>query len=229
LGLRVLRKEMNCNMSLMIFNGSPRGESSNSDTIISWFNKGYESTSVVYLKKVKQQETFIKESKSFEKLLFVFPLYVDGMPAQVKCFFELMSERKEEFENKEVAFIIHSGFTEAIHCKNLEKYLYRFADSMAMKTYGVFIIPGSEGFRIIPPKMMAKKAGRVEAIGRAYRTSKPFPKDAKIALEGSMAQTRLKTKRFRFMKKAGLSNVYWNRQLKQNDAFDKRFDAPYSK
>lgn len=216
-------------MSLMIFNGSPRGESSNSNTIITWFNKGFESASVLYLKKVKQQETFIEESKSFEKFLFVFPLYVDGMPAQVKHFFELMSERKEDFENKEVAFIIHSGFTEAVHCKNLEKYLYRFADSMAMKTYGVFIIPGSEGFRIIPQKMMAKKARKVEAVGWAYRMSKPFPKDAKMALEGSLVQTRLKTERFRFMKKAGFSNVYWNRQLKQNGAFNKRFDAPYSK
>lgn len=215
-------------MSLLIFNGSPRGEKSNSDIIISWFMEGYESASKVYLKKVKQHETFIEESKSFDQLLFVFPLYVDGMPAQVKSFFERMSQHKEDFKDKEVAFIIHSGFSEAIHSKNLEKYLARFAGIMEMKRYGVFIIPGSEGFRIMPQRMTAKKARIVAEIGRTYQVDKPFHKEGKAALEGPLVQSKAKVAYFNVLKKLGLTNLYWDQQLKKNNVFDKRFDAPYS-
>lgn len=215
-------------MSLRIFNGSPRGEKSNSDTIISWFMEGYESASKVYLKKVKQHEKFIEESKSFDQLLFVFPLYVDGMPAQVKHFFEKMSQHKAIFKDKEVAFIIHSGFSEAIHSKNLEKYLTRFAGLMGMKTYGIFIIPGSEGFRLMPPRMTAKKAKRVASIGRDYQRGMPFKKEAKAALEGPLVQSKAKATYLKILQKIGIANLYWDQQLKKNQAFEKRFDAPYS-
>lgn len=215
-------------MSLLIFNGSPRGEKSNSDIIISWFMKDFTSAITVYLKKVKQHESIIEEAKSFDQLLFVFPLYVDGMPAQVKHFFERMNQHKEVFKGKEVSFIIHSGFSEAIHSKNLEKYLYRFADIMEMKTYGVFVIPGSEGFRIMPPRMTAKKAKQVAAIGRDYQRSIPFQKEVKAALEGPLVHSKSQAAYFKIIQKLGLSNLYWDQQLKKNKAFDKRFDAPYS-
>lgn len=214
-------------MSLLIFNGSPRGKKSNSETIISWFIEGFESPSTVYLKKVEQHETFIEKARSFDQLLFVFPLYVDGMPAQVKRFFELMSQHKAIFTDKEVSFIIHSGFSEAIHSKNLEKYLNRFAEIMAMKTYGVFILPGSEGFRIMPARMTAKKARRVAEIGCLYQMNKPFHKEDQVALEGPLVQTKARVRAFKIMKKLGLTNFYWDKQLKQNNAFDQRFDAPY--
>ncbi len=216
-------------MSLLIFNGSPRGENSNSNIIISWFIEEFESTTTAYLKKVKQHESMIEEAKSFDQLLFVFPLYVDGMPAQVKHFFERMSQHKEVFKDKEVLFIIHSGFSEAIHSKNLEKYLTRFADIMEMKMYGVFIIPGSEGFRMMPPRMTAKKAKQVAAIGRDYQRNIPFQKEAKVALEGPLVHSKAKAAYFKILQKLGLTNLYWDRQLKKNNAFDKRFDAPYSK
>jgi hypothetical protein len=214
-------------MSLLIFNGSPRGENSNSNPIISWFVEGFESPSTMYLKKVKQHESFIEKARSFDQLLFVFPLYVDGMPGQVKAFFEQMSQHKEIFKDKEVSFIIHSGFSEAIHSKNLEKYLTRFAAIMEMKNYGIFIIPGSEGFRIMPPRMTAKKARRVANIGRLYQMNKPFLKEDKTMLEGPLVQSKAKVAFLIMMKKLGLTNFYWDQQLKKNNAFDKRFDAPY--
>ena len=216
-------------MSLMIFNGSPRGENSNSNTIASWFIGGFEETKTVYLKKVKQHDDFIETSKSYDKLLFVFPLYVDGMPGQVKYFFEQMHKNKDEFKDKEVTFIIHSGFPEAIHSKNLEKYLCRFSDLMAMKNFGVVILPGSEGFRLMHPKMTAKKAEKVFEIGKMYRLNQPFPKSIKDTLEGPLRKSKFKIVMFSILKTIGLTNIYWNSQLKKNKAFDKRFDAPYSK
>lgn len=216
-------------MSLMIFNGSPRGVNSNSNVIASWFNKGFVETTTVYLNKVKQHETYLKESKKFEKLLFVFPLYVDGMPGQVKYFFEQMNTQKEIFKNKKVTFIIHSGFAEAIHSKNLEKYLHRFTDLMSMKNYGVIIIPGSEGFRLMHPKMTDKKAKKVAGIGKMYRLNKPFPDAVKESLEGPLVQSKSQRILFKILSLVGLTNFYWNSQLKKNNAYENRFDAPYSK
>jgi hypothetical protein len=33
---------------------------------------------------------------------------------------------------------------------------------------------------------------------------------------------------FRLLSKTGLTNFYWNKNLKSNMAYDKRFDAPYT-
>ena len=216
-------------MSFMIFNGSPRGKKSNSNIIISWFTEELEPNPTVYLNKGKQHEGFIEESKAFDKFLFVFPLYVDGMPAQVKHFFELMSQQKEAFRDKEISFIIHSGFSEAIHLKNLENYLTRFSGIMAMKNYGVFIIPGSEGFKVMPARLTAKRAKRVAAIGKAYKMNEPFDQADKVALEGPLLQAKSHARAFAIMRKLGMSNHYWNQQLKKNKVFEQRFDAPYSK
>lgn len=216
-------------MSLMVFNGSPRGVNSNSNVITSWFVKGFEECETVYLNKVKQHETYINDSIKFEKLLFVFPLYVDGMPGQVKYFFEQMNTQKEIFKTKEVTFIIHSGFSEAIHSKNLEKYLHRFAGLMSMENYGVIIIPGSEGFRLMHPKMTAKKAEKLARIGEMYRSNKPFPDAVKESLEGPLVQSKPQRILFKILSLVGLTNFYWNSQLKKNNAYEKRFDAPYGK
>ena len=214
-------------MSLLVFNGSPRGKKSNSQVITRWFTKGYAIQKSLYLFKVKQYETFIEEAKNYDQLMFVFPLYVDGMPAQVKQFFEDMDNHRDIFKDKEVIFIIHSGFSEAIHLKNLEQYLYRFTDIMGMNNYGVFNLPGSEGFRIMPKQMLEKKARYVNAIGRSYRLKQVYNKKIKNLLEGPLLLSKAKLTQFKFLQKIGMHNIYWDNQLKKNNVFEQRFATPY--
>lgn len=216
-------------MSLMIFNGSPRGVKSNSSEIIKWFERDIDESSIVYLNKIKRYDAYIEQAKACDKLLFVFPLYVDGMPAQVKYMFELMYKEKEIFEGKEVAYIIHSGFSEAVHLKPLQKYLNRFSQIMGMDNYGVFNVPGSEGFKLMPKFMTSKRAKMISLIGRAYILGQPVPQREKVALEGPAVLSGARLMQFKILKKTGLADQYWDSQLKNNKVYETRFAAPYEK
>jgi len=215
-------------MSLMVFNGSPRGKKSNSAVITSWFSKNLEDPTIVYLNKIKHFDDYIDASKAYDKLLFVFPLYVDGMPGQVKAFFEKMYEHKDAFESKHVTFIIHSGFSESIHSKNLKKYLIRFSSLMNVNNHGVIIIPGSEGFRIMPENMTKKKAALTASLGSMFMSASPYNQSMVQKLEGIEKLNWLQTQLFKVACKLGLLNFYWNKELKKNNAYGNRFDQPYA-
>lgn len=222
-------------MPLLVLNGSPRGNSSNSTMITSWFLESYlesnfESNSEIttrYLNKVKHHSEYALEAVAAEKLLMVFPLYVDGMPAQVKSFIETLYPYKAQLAGKPITFIIHSGFSEGIQNKSLETYLNRFANIMGLTNAGVIVIPGSEGFRIMPPNMTKKKHILVAQLGQQFNNNTPYDQAALQALRGRETTSKFGKIVFEVLAKLGLTNFYWNSLLKKNGAFEKRFDAPY--
>ncbi len=216
-------------MSLIVFNGSPRGEKSNSSVITSWFLNGYnkEDTEIRFLKKVKQHNSYIEEMINYDQVTIVFPLYVDGMPGQVKHFFECFTPHKEKLQKKEITYIIHSGFSDGVQSRALEQYLNQFSKLMGLKNYGVIIIPGSEGFRLMPPSMTKKKSEAVARLGSLYQTKEPYNEEDIKFLYGEDRPTEspsLMHKVFHFL---GLTNMYWKKQLKKNGVYKNRFDAPY--
>jgi len=216
-------------MSLAIFNGSPRGSKSNSNVITSWFLEEYQDDNkIFFLNKVKQFEVYLKEAITYDDYLFVIPLYVDGMPGQVKYFFETMYEYKNQIKGKRVTFIIHSGFSEGIQNRALESYLNRYSDILELRNMGVIIIPGSEGFRLMPPNMTKKKSSIVTALGRDFLNGKAYDPEMLSKLIDREQTTTFSKFSFKIFSKLGLTNIYWNKSLKKNNAYEKRFDAPYS-
>lgn len=216
-------------MSLAVFNGSPRGNTSNSTLITSWFLEGYKDKAITtfYLNKIKSHDVAVKGFLDHDHLLFIFPLYVDGMPGQVKHFIELLEPFKNQIKNKHVTFIIHSGFSEAIQNRALETYLKRFAHIMHLQNHGVIIIPGSEGFRVMPPKMTQKKHMALARLAHQRSTNIDFNPNDLSLLRGRETMSTLFIMFFRLFALFGLTNLYWNRNLKKNNAFKERFAAPY--
>ena len=55
-------------MSLIVYNGSPRGENSNSTVITKWFLEGYgnDNVEIRYLKKFKQHLIYAEEMINYE-------------------------------------------------------------------------------------------------------------------------------------------------------------------
>ncbi len=217
-------------MSLIVYNGSPRGKRSNSTVIINWFLEGCDGKDIpiYYLNKTKQHQDYAKEMVGYNDVLIVFPLYVDGMPGQVKNFFEVLSKYKSELKDKHVTYIIHSGFSEAIQNRALERYLYRFSSIMEFNNHGVIIIPGSEGFRLMPPNMTRKKRLATVELSVEFISGVPYSEDALQLLRGKETLSPFGKIVFRILSKTGLTNFYWNKSLKSNMAYDKRFDAPYA-
>lgn len=215
-------------MSLTVFNGSPRGKSSNSSVIANWFTEGtYDTHSTYYIHKFKQLEEQAKAFVDAEEVLMVFPLYVDGMPGQVKAFFEALLPYKDKVGGKKITFIIHSGFTEGIQNRALESYLNRLSDILNLENYGVIVIPGSEGFRLMPPQMTKKKSDAVAKLAKNFKAGQAYVLSDVKSLAPKERLTSMGKLSFRFFKLLGLTNMYWNSNLKKNNAYDKRFDAPY--
>jgi len=215
-------------MSLTVFNGSPRGKISNSSIITDWFLGGYQKENTIYfLNKSSKTDAHIKAFVDAEEVLMVFPLYVDGMPGQVKAFFEYLIPFKDKITNKKITFIIHSGFQEGIQNRALEEYLNRFSDLFRLDNYGVIIIPGSEGFRLMPPFILKKKVSLVKELGLSFLEGRPFSKIYLTKLISREKMGGFSKFTFKLGKIFGLTNLYWDSNLKKNHVFDKRFDAPY--
>ncbi len=216
-------------MSLIVYNGSPRGESSNSSVITSWFLEGYgkENVEIRFLKKFKQHLEYAEEMSKYDHVLMIFALYVDGMPGQVKNFYEILSSFKEELKDKQITFIIHSGFSDGIQSRALEQYCNRFSKIMNLDNRGVIIIPGSEGFRLMPDIMTKKKRQAVSRLAVSFKNNEPYNKKDLKFLFGKEKSSRFSIFLLKIMSLFGLTNKYWDSQLKRNEAFDNRFDAPY--
>ena len=216
-------------MSLIVYNGSPRGEESNSSVITSWFLEGYgnSNTEIRFLKKFKQHLPYAQEMIKYDQVLMVFPLYVDGMPGQVKHFFEVMSSLKDKLKDKHITFIIHSGFSDGIQNRALEQYCIRFSKILNLNNHGVIIIPGSEGFRLMPPVMTKKKRIAVANLGASYKANEQYSEENLKFLYGKDKSSKFDGFMLRIMNILGLTNMYWKSRLKKNNAKKNCFDAPY--
>ncbi len=206
--------------------GSPRGQSSNSNVIGKWFNQGENHT--LFLSKINRHESYIDELKDTSHMIFIFPLYVDGMPAQVKAFFEAMDQHRSIFKGKKVVYIIHSGFPDGIHLENLKKYLVLFSDLLDLDHQGIIAIPGSEGFRLMPEKMTKKKASLVGDLGQDFINGRSLEQESLVKLQGPLHFSKSRITLYKIMSSLGLANLYWDSNLKRNNAYKDRFAAPYS-
>ena len=227
-------------MQLTIFNGSPRGKGGNTALILEHFLKGFMETPgnsyhITYLLKAKEPA---KQSSAFfeaEAALVAFPLYVDSMPARVKDFFEMLEPLCSRGENPAIMFLIQSGFPEAIHLRFLERYLEKLSRRLKCRYIGTIVKGGSEkgGFasiRNMPNSRMFKTTlRRFYEIGRSFGATGALDKDmlARLAVPERFSKTSLFM--LKIFQRLGAFDASWNKQLKANGAYERRFDAPYQK
>ena len=66
---------------ILIVNGSPRASRSNSKKYAELFVQYWEGEAEYYLAVSKKHQTIYRFLAEYDALLFVFPLYADGIPA----------------------------------------------------------------------------------------------------------------------------------------------------
>ncbi len=215
-------------MKISVFNGSPRGEESNSSVIIRWLLEGMnEEIFPKYLKKISEYKRYIEEVESCEKILIVFPLYTDAMPGIVMEFFEGLYAAREKLKGKEYLFVVHSGFPEAKQSYPVKRYLESFVGKMDGRLIGVIVNGGSEAIRIRPERMQKKKRNAYRNIGRSVSgNGKIAQSDIDILLRPVLL-SKFALMAFKLLSKTNVTNMYWNILLKKNNAYAKRFDRPY--
>jgi len=212
-------------MGLLICNGSPRGKESNSSVIASWFIA--KEDSMIFLNNRSRHKDYIDLIRESKKLVFIYPLYVDAMPGFVKSFYETIENSMGNLQGKEIAFIIHSGFNESVHLEILKRYHELLAKKLSFTLAGTIIIPGSEGFRLMPPQMTKSKHDLVNKLMNDFRHSNVMDLTTMAKLSGRKRGSIFRNIFYPVINKLGLTAIYWNSNLKKNNAFKKRFDRPY--
>lgn len=219
-------------MKLTVFNGSPRGAGSNTKLLLDQFLKGFTETSgntfeTVYLNRVNRQDEFLSMFSNAETVLLAFPLYTDAMPGIVKTFIETLAPLCGRKGNPPIGFIVQSGFAEAVHSRYVEKYLEKLARRLGCQYYGTTIRGGVEGIQVMPPPMTKKLFSMFYILGKGFGNTGQFDPDTVKKLAGREQYSSLDKLTIRIASRLKLTDIYWNNQLKQNHAYEKRFDKPY--
>ena len=217
-------------MSLVIFNGSPRGKSSNSKLMSDSFLKGFLSTTeensdIYYLINKKETGAHKEAFKNAEEVIFIFPLYTDAMPGMVKEFFEEVEEY--DSSGKKIGFIVHSGFPEAVHSMCLAEYLKRFSEIIKAEYIGTVITGESEALKFMSEKMKNKKLSPFYNLGREYGLNHEFNREITNELGKTYKFNKFILAVLKVLISLGIFNIGWDKVLKKNNSFQKRFYKPY--
>ena len=219
-------------MKLAIFNGSPRNKKSNSKVLIDQFLNGYnsidkEEIEVCFLASIKQREKAVDILESADTIILIFPLYSDSMPGIVKEFIENITAHTTT-SNKNVGYIVQSGFPESIQSSFIERYLKKFTEKRLSCNYlGTVIKGGVEGIQIMPANMTRKLFSRFYELGVYFARTGTFSPQITAKLRKPFKLSNGRKILFRILNLTGLANYYWNSNLKKYGAYERRFDRPY--
>ena len=217
-------------MKLTVFNGSPRGKSSNTTILLEHFVNGFKANGentceLAYLFRVKEGDSFVKLFQEAEQVLLAFPLYTDAMPAIVKTFIESLEQLCGREGNPDIGFIVQGGLPEATHSRYVARYLEKLAARLGCRYKGTVIRGGVEGIQGQPAMMTRKLFKSFYELGKAFGETGEF--DQEIMLKLAQPE-RLSRFSFWALRLTG-HNLHWNPLLKKNKAFKKRFARPYAK
>lgn len=215
----------------VIYNGSPRGNHSNSKLIIEKILVGMKAQGVGNIEvrnliNIKEHKMWAENFSGAENNLFVFPLYVHAMPGSVMKFFQQL----KPINNKEIhmAFLVQSGFPEAGQSYYLRPYLELITKRLGVSFDGTIIKGGVEGIQMKPEKANKKFFDQMELIGRTYAGKGIMDLTLKKEYAKSEYLPKGTQLLFTILSLTGLTNYYWDFNLKKNGAYEKRFAKPYT-
>ena len=219
--------------SLLLLNGSPRGARSNSMKMLTQVAEGWQqgdgqAPEVIHLAQRAHFDRAVTAFAETDVVLLGFPLYTDAMPALVKAYIEALAPRLAAgSKNPTLAFLVQSGFPEALHSRPLELYLEKLTRRLASPYAGTIVRGGGESLQSMPDGANKKLWARLRTLGE------------QLAREGRFHAAELKsvagTERFSPVVAALLSlacklpilQFYWNGMLRKNGVWEHRFAAPY--
>jgi len=218
-------------MKLLIINGSPRGKNSNSTLLSEKLLNGYNSVTAnkvdtTFLSRKSERKDINKKLKIADSIIMIFPLYTDCMPGIVMEFFE-NAYKNELLKDKKIGFIIHSGFPESLQSTFLERYLSKLSTRLKCEYTGTIIKGGSEGLKIMSHMMTKKIFARFYNLGKIYAETGLFDKDINNQLRKPFILSKGKLWVLKTLSKTGITNFYWNMNLKRNNAMHLRDSTPY--
>lgn len=214
-------------MRLSIFNCSPRKKLSNTSILAGAFAEGFCQVAGNSFEEffVADRDSFPKTVSAFavsESAFIAFPVYVDAMPGIAKAFIEEIGAYRDKCTDLRLLFLIHTGFPEETHTRPMEMYLSRLARRMGTHFDGVIRMGGGEDLQRAGTSRTRKILDRFRILGRSYAENQTLDKAILKDLAGIKAIPPL----LALAILPYVNRFAWDRQLKLNGAFEKRFDRP---
>jgi NAD(P)H-dependent FMN reductase len=220
-------------MRLTVFNGSPRGKGGNTKILVEEFLDGFEvnvgnSYELFYLRRVQETHRFRQAFSQAEHVLLAFPLYTDAMPGLVKAFIESLEPFCGKEDNPDIGFIVQSGFPEAVHSRYVERYLEKLASRLGCTYIGTIVKGGAEGVRTMPEAANRKLFAAFYQLGKVFGETGQFDEALVHQLARPERYPQVLGPVFQLFLKTKLATSYWDNQLRENDAYERRFARPYA-
>lgn len=219
-------------MKLTVINGSPRGKSSNTRILVDRMLDGFRSVEsgysieVIYLKGRKNHDAGVAALRTSDIAIIAFPLYTDCMPGIVKEFIETIDPTHFDNPDLKLGFLVQSGFPEGHHAVYISRYLEKLTRRLGARYLGTVVKGGVEGIQI-QPGWMKRFLDQFYDLGQYLAMRMEFNAEIMERLANPEHLSWFMRQFYRALKATGLSNYYWNSQLKQNRAYSERFAQPY--
>jgi len=213
-------------MNTIILNGSPKGNSTNSNSRIfaEEFVRNIKNPYEIRCIAKADPKELAEYAQGFDTIIFILPLYIHAMSGIVMKFIERLEPATTE--GKYIGFIVQSGFVETAQQKYVERYFADLAKQLNYNYLGT-VSKGQAAGIYMYPKMFRKVLELIADLGVAYEETHAFDKDIVKRLGKPYELTKFQLGVLRLADKVGLSNMGWNKFLRQNNAFDKRFERPF--
>jgi NAD(P)H-dependent FMN reductase len=221
--------------SLLLLNGSPRGERSNSMKMLARVAEGWERAGggrpeTLHLARKADFDRAIAAFAATDVVLLGLPLYTDSMPALVKAYIEALAPRavaRAGGANPRFGFLVQSGFPEALHSRALERYLEKLARRLGAPYAGTIVRGGGESLQMMPDDANKKLWARLRALGEQLARDGRFGAEELKAIAGTERYSAPTAALLSLVTKLPIVQFYWNMKLKKNGAWERRFAAPY--
>jgi hypothetical protein len=196
-----------------------------------WQQGGGQPPEIIHLAQRAHFDRAVAAFAEADVVLLGMPLYTDSMPGLVMTYIEALAPRvaaaRAGGANPTLAFLVQSGFPEALHSRPLERYLEKLARRLNSPCAGTIVRGFGEALQAMPDKANKKLWARLQTLGE------------QLARDGRFGKTELREvasiERFSAFTAALLSVAVklpivqsgWNLKLKKNGVWERRFAAPY--
>ena len=220
-------------MHLLLLNGSPKGESGNSNYLLQLLLEGVEEANrhtheLVNLTRLKEHRHYVELFQQADVVVMAFPLYTDMMPGIVKAFIEELEPLCGRDGNPALGFVIQCGFPEAVQLRALEAYLEKLSRRLACRYLGTALKGGGEGIQSRPAFTVRDWLNNIHDLGRSLGERGEFNANAIARMAGPERLSPLSLFMTAHIGEKLIRMFFWDRLMKQNGAYERRFARPYA-
>jgi hypothetical protein len=194
-----------------------------------WTAAGGGTVETLHLARKADFERAVAAYSESDVVMLGMPLYTDAMPALVKSWIERLEPRVGVSGNPRIGFLVQSGFMEALHSRPLERYLAKLAKRLGGGYAGTIVRGEGEALQAMPDEASRKLWARLQLLGGQLATAGRFEAETLKQIAGLERMSPVVAALAGVAVKLPVAQFYWNGQLKENGAWDRRFAAPYAK